>query len=108
MSGFKLDNGIRFFYGLGAAPYGIKDNGFSYFLLIFYSQVLGLSPVLTSLALTIAIVIDAITDPLIGYVSDKLGRAIKWDPVKEECVGDAEADKLLKTVNYRGDWKFEA
>ena len=44
----------------------------------------------------------------IGYVSDKLGRAIKWDPVKEECVGDAEADKLLKTVNYRGDWKFEA
>ena len=44
----------------------------------------------------------------IGYVSDKLGRAIKWDPAKEECVGDAEADKLLKTVNYRGDWKFEA
>ena len=30
------------------------------------------------------------------------------EPVKEECVGDAEADKLLKTVNYRGDWKFEA
>ena len=70
MSGLKLDNGIKFFYGLGAAPYGIKDNGFSYFLLIFYSQVLGLSPVLTSLALTVAIVIDAITDPLIGYVSD--------------------------------------
>lgn len=70
MAGFKLDNGIKFFYGLGAAPYGIKDNGFSYFLLIFYSQVLGLSPVLTSLALTIAIAVDAVTDPLIGYVSD--------------------------------------
>ena len=70
MGKFKLDNGIKFFYGLGAAPYGIKDNGFSYFLLIFYSQVLGLSPVLTSLALSIAIIVDAITDPLIGYVSD--------------------------------------
>ena len=70
MSNPKLDNSIKFFYGIGAAPYGIKDNGFSYFLLIFYSQVLGLSPVLTSLALSIAIVVDAITDPLIGYVSD--------------------------------------
>ena len=70
MSNPKLDNSIKFFYGIGAAPYGIKDNGFSYFLLIFYSQVLGLSPVLASLALTVAIVVDAITDPLIGYISD--------------------------------------
>jgi Na+/melibiose symporter-like transporter len=70
MNGLKLDNGIKFYYGLGAAPYGIKDNGFSYFLLIFYSQVLGLSPMLTSLALTVAIFVDAVTDPLIGYVSD--------------------------------------
>lgn len=70
MSSFKLDNSIKFYYGLGAAPYGIKDNGFSYFLLIFYSQVLGLSPVLASLALTVAIFVDAVTDPLIGYVSD--------------------------------------
>ena len=65
-----LTRDTRFFYGLGAAPYGIKDNGFSYFLLIFYSQVLGLSPVMTSAALSIAIVIDAITDPIIGYISD--------------------------------------
>ena len=70
MNGLKLDNGIKFYYGLGAAPYGIKDNGFSYFLLIFYSQVLGLSPMLASLALTVAIFVDAVTDPLIGYVSD--------------------------------------
>ena len=42
----------------------------------------------------------------IGYVSDKLGRAIKWDPKKEQVIGDPEAEKLLKTVNYRGDWKL--
>ena len=33
MSNPKLDNGIKFFYGIGAAPYGIKDNGFSYFFI---------------------------------------------------------------------------
>ncbi|MBT3467786.1 MAG: Gfo/Idh/MocA family oxidoreductase [Opitutae bacterium] len=42
----------------------------------------------------------------IAYVSDKLGRAIQWDPEREECIGDKEAEKLLKTLNYRGDWKI--
>ena len=58
-----LTHDTRFFYGLGAAPYGIKDNGFSYFLLIFYSQVLGLSPVMTSAALSIAIVLTPLQTP---------------------------------------------
>ena len=70
MSSYRLDGRTKYIYGAGAAPFGIKENGFSYFLLIFYSQVLGLEPVLTSLALTIAIAVDAITDPLIGYISD--------------------------------------
>lgn len=43
----------------------------------------------------------------IGYVSQKLGgRLLKWDPVKEEVVGDPEADKLLKALNYRGNLKL--
>ena len=42
----------------------------------------------------------------IAYVSDKLGRAIQWDPEREECIGDKEAEKLLKTLSYRGDWKI--
>jgi GPH family glycoside/pentoside/hexuronide:cation symporter len=76
MAQYQLDGKMKFVYGLGAAPFGIKENGFSYFLLIFYSQVLGLQPFLTSLALTIAIAVDAITDPLIGYWSDNLRS--KW------------------------------
>lgn len=76
MAQYQLDGKTKFVYGLGAAPFGIKENGFSYFLLIFYSQVLGLQPFLTSLALTIAIAVDAITDPLIGYWSDNLRS--KW------------------------------
>jgi len=76
MAQFQLDGQTNFVYGVGAAPFGIKEYGFSYFLLIFYSQVLGLQPFLTSLALTIAIAVDAITDPLIGYWSDNLRS--KW------------------------------
>jgi GPH family glycoside/pentoside/hexuronide:cation symporter len=51
---------------------GIIDNGISYFLLIYYSQVLGLSPSLAGGALGLALVFDAISDPLIGAWSDRL------------------------------------
>jgi len=36
-----------------------------------------------------------------------VNRPIKWDPVKEEIIGDLEASKLL-TREYRGPWKLEA
>ena len=48
----------------------------------------------------------SITPGHLGYVSDALKRPLKWDPVKEVVVGDAEADKLLKAVDFRGDWKL--
>ena len=57
-------------YGFGAAAYGVKNNGFDYFLLFFYANVLGLDPRLIGLALLIALVFDAISDPLVGYLSD--------------------------------------
>ena len=47
-----------------------KSNGFDYFFLIFYSQVMGVSAYLVSLALMIALMVDALSDPLIGYLSD--------------------------------------
>jgi len=63
-------------YGYGAAAYGVKDNGFSYFLLLFYSQVVGLDARMVGLALTIALVLDALSDPIVGYWSDNLHS--KW------------------------------
>jgi Na+/melibiose symporter-like transporter len=50
--------------------FGVKSNGFDYFFLIFYSQVMGVSAYLVSLALMIALMVDALSDPLIGYLSD--------------------------------------
>lgn len=59
-------------YGIGAAAYGVKDNGFNYFLLIYYNQVLGLPAAQVALAGFIALCIDAISDPIVGNWSDRL------------------------------------
>ena len=66
----KPSLGTKLSYGAGAAAFGIKDAGFGYFLLMFYSQVIGIDARLVGLALTIALVFDAISDPIVGYWSD--------------------------------------
>ena len=62
--------GRKVAYGFGSVAFGVKSNGFDYFFLIFYSQVMGVSAYLVSLALMIALMVDALSDPLIGYLSD--------------------------------------
>lgn len=42
---------------------------------------------------------------LLGMLSLKLGRSVKWDGQKEEVPGDPEANKLLSR-EYRGEWKY--
>ena len=68
----KLTLGLKSAYGFGSAAYGIKNNGFDYFLLLFYSQVIGLDARLVGIAITTALVFDAISDPIVGYWSDNL------------------------------------
>ncbi|MEM1196083.1 MAG: MFS transporter [Pseudomonadota bacterium] len=63
-------------FGLGAVAPGVIKSGFSFFLLIFYSQVVGLDAWYVGLAVTIALVFDAISDPMVGYWSDNLRS--KW------------------------------
>ena len=69
-------------YGFGAVAYGVKNNGFDYFLLLFYSQVMGVDAPLVGLALLIALLFDAFSDPVVGYLSDnthsKWGRRHPW------------------------------
>ncbi len=69
---------LKLLYGLGSVAFGIKDNGFSYLLLLFYNQVVGLSAPLVGLAIMLAMVCDAFLDPIVGQVSDtwrsRLGR----------------------------------
>jgi GPH family glycoside/pentoside/hexuronide:cation symporter len=62
----------KLFYGVGAAAYGIKDNGFAFLLLIYYSQVLGLPQTLVGTGIFLALIVDALSDPIVGSVSDNL------------------------------------
>ena len=57
-------------YGFGSVAYGVKNSGFDYFLLLFYSQVIGLDARLVGIAVTTALVFDAVSDPVVGYWSD--------------------------------------
>lgn len=66
----RLRLSTRLAYGVGAVAFGVKDNGFSSFLLIFYNQILGLPVAEVGLAVMAALVIDALFDPVIGQVSD--------------------------------------
>lgn len=61
----------KFLYASGAVANGVKTDGFTFFLLFFYSNVIGLSPGLASLAIFIALLIDAFTDPVMGAISDR-------------------------------------
>ncbi len=77
----RITTGSRAAYASGGGAYGVLYNA-HYFVLIYYSQVLGLDPGLAGLAVGIGLVVDAISDPLIGYLSDnthsRWGRRHPW------------------------------
>jgi GPH family glycoside/pentoside/hexuronide:cation symporter len=78
----NLPGPLKIFHGLGAVAYGIKDNGFSVFLLIFYNQVMGLDAGLVGTVIMAALIFDALADPIIGELSDRTqsrwGRRLPW------------------------------
>ncbi|MGL4687670.1 MAG: MFS transporter, partial [Fusobacteriaceae bacterium] len=77
----KISLKTQIFYGAGVS-YAIVDQIFAQWILYFYlpPESSGLTrilpPILLSLALGISRVVDMISDPLIGYISDKVNT--KW------------------------------
>lgn len=73
---------VKALYGSSAIAFGVKDNGFSVFLLLFYNQVIGLDASLVGAAALIALLLDALVDPLVGHFSDRTrsrwGRRHPW------------------------------
>ena len=73
-----LTFGVKLAYWIGQLAEGLKNSAFSILLLFYFNQVLGVSGTLCGLALFIATLIDAVTDPMMGTISDnwksKLGR----------------------------------
>jgi len=78
----KVPMRLKLIHGFGAVAFGVKDTGFSFFLLFYYSQVLGMDAGLVGLILLAALLIDAVVDPIIGYLSDRTytrwGRRLPW------------------------------
>ena len=74
----KVPRSTKILQGAGGIVNSHKDFAFNTFLLLYYSQILGLSASLVSIVIAISIVIDAVTDPIVGSLSDnfksRLGR----------------------------------
>jgi Na+/melibiose symporter-like transporter len=66
----RLPLATRMFSGVGTVAFGIKDQGFGGFLMLYYNQVLGLSAAWVGTTIMIAMVADALFDPIVGHVSD--------------------------------------
>lgn len=74
----RLAFSSKFSFGVGQFAEGLQGGAFGAFIMFYYNQVLGLPGTVVGLALGIALIFDAVTDPLAGSVSDnwhsRLGR----------------------------------
>ena len=68
----RLPLSTKVYQGIGALPDTYKNFAFNTFLLFYYNQVLGVRAVLASVAIMVALGVDAITDPMVGSFSDNL------------------------------------
>ena len=59
-------------FGIGEAAGAFKNMAWGVLLLFYYQQVVGVEAWLVGLAIAIAVVMDAVTDPLIGTWSDRV------------------------------------
>lgn len=58
-------------YGLGQMAEGIKNIALAVFIMFYYNNLLGLDAALAGVSMLIALIIDSITDPLVGALSDR-------------------------------------
>lgn len=69
-------------YGLGECANSLVMNGLFGFAMLYYTEALGLSPWLAGVAMSVSVFWDAVTDPVMGYVSDRtrhrFGRRHPW------------------------------
>lgn len=97
----KVSRTDKLFYGVGAFGYGSVNQTLNNFLMFFGTGVLGLSGTLMGLAIAISTVWDAVTDPLVGALSDnyrgRLGKRHTFMLVG--CIAVAVLNLLLWHIN---------
>lgn len=62
---------VKAIWGVGSAAEAIIGVAFNAFNFFFYTNLMGVPGTLAGLAITIALVFDAVTDPLVGTLSDR-------------------------------------
>ena len=80
----------------------MKDNGFSYFLMFYYNQVLGLPGSLAGIAIFIAMMIDAACDPMHRFLVRQHALASRPPPSVHVCRGDAGRARVLLHLEPAG------
>lgn len=67
-----LDRRTKLLFGMGSLAEGAQTVAFGSYLLIFYNQVIGVPAATVSAALMVSLLVDAISNPILGHVSDNL------------------------------------
>jgi glycoside/pentoside/hexuronide:cation symporter, GPH family len=68
----KLSNGTKISYGLADGGIAMLTSSIQFFLLFFYTDVVGINAALAGTALLVGkLTWDAVNDPLFGYLSDR-------------------------------------
>lgn len=67
----RLKTWQKVFYGAGDSTNSMSGTIIDLFLLFYFTDVLGLKPLLGGLVLLIGRIWDAVNDPLVGYISDR-------------------------------------
>ena len=71
MNDFSLSNKVRAGYGIGDFAICLYWSGVGLYLLYFYTDVVGISPILAGWIYALGIAWDAITDPFMGYLAER-------------------------------------
>jgi Na+/melibiose symporter-like transporter len=72
----KLSWKDKIFYGVGNLGYSTVSSTLSNFIMFFGTSVLGVSGTLIGMAVSISVVWDAVSDPIVGYYSDNSKSAL--------------------------------
>lgn len=67
----EVPRGLKLVYAVGSSAEAILGFAFNAFNFFFYVNIMGVPGTLAGLAITIALIFDAVTDPLVGAISDR-------------------------------------
>lgn len=65
-----VSNAARLGYGIGALSYAVPFQLLSVYLMFYATNILGISGTATGLIISASTIWDAVTDPVMGYISD--------------------------------------